>query len=82
MRSDSKISKMSTEKPFYDQLQLQLTEVELLKSMYPGTGEVTIDGESLIENIQQYTEGKREALPKQLAYTVRLPVGKNQVSYQ
>ena len=71
-----------TEKPFYDQLQLQLTEVELLKSMYPGTGEVTIDGELLLENIQRYTEGKREALPKQLAYIVRVQVEKKQVSYK
>ena len=69
-----------TEKPFCDQLQLQLTEVELLKSMYPETGDVTID-ESLMENVQRYVEGKREALPKQLAYTVRLPVEKKQVSY-
>ena len=67
-----------TEKPFYEQLQLQLTEVELLKSMYPGAGEVTIDG---VENVQRYVEGKREVLPKQLAYTVRLHMEEKQVSF-
>lgn len=43
-------------------LQLQLLEMEMLFSMFPNQGEVTIDVNALT-NIKRYLDGIREALP-------------------
>lgn len=66
-------------KPHREELELQLSEIEMLKSMYPGPGEITMDGDTLVENVQRYVDGPREVLPKQLAYTIKLNIETQQV---
>lgn len=58
---------------------LQLSEVEMLRSMYPHEGEFSIRN-SLVEIMRRFTDGKREVLPNQLEFSLRLQLNQREVS--
>jgi len=68
--------------PFVEQLQMQLSETELLQSMFAKPGEFHIDDPSAILDIEDYVAGKSPALPRQLDYilNIELEKGKFEVS--
>ncbi len=64
---------------FQSELDLQLSEIEMLQSMFPGENEMRFDHSSSIVDVQQYVDGKRQALPKQLTYTLNMSMESGQV---
>ncbi len=67
---------------FHSELELQLSEVEMLQSMFPAEDEMCLDHPTSVVDIQRYIDGKREALPKQLASSLRVNMENEQVKYR
>lgn len=63
-----------------EQLKLQLSELEMLRSMYPTQEEFAVR-EVLLLNTQRYLDGKREAFPNQLEYTITIRLESGQVRF-
>lgn len=57
---------------YVEYLGLQLVEVDMLSSMYPSSNEFQITDPSILADISDYIEGKRETLPPQLDYRLTL----------
>ncbi|XP_043921884.1 RWD domain-containing protein 2A isoform X2 [Protopterus annectens] len=55
-----------------ENLELQLSEMELLFSMFPNKGEIDLEDASALLYVQRYLEGVREALPPQVSFSVNL----------
>lgn len=51
---------------------LQLMEVDMLNSMYPSSNEFQITDPSVLADVSEYIDGKRETLPPQLDYRLTL----------
>ena len=57
-----------------ENLELQLSEVEMLRSMYPEEDELKLDDEALI-NIQEFCSGKTEEKPNGLNFSLSIFTG-------
>ncbi|XP_078674498.1 RWD domain-containing protein 2B-like [Branchiostoma floridae x Branchiostoma belcheri] len=56
-------------------LELQLSEIELLGSMFPGQGELVLDHPATLADVRQYVDGQTDAPPAaRLEFTVNLKV--------
>ncbi|XP_049865666.1 RWD domain-containing protein 2B [Pectinophora gossypiella] len=55
-----------------DCLSQQLSEFELLKSMYPNNGEIVLTDNNVLDDIQNYLECKSEYTPNNLDFTINL----------
>ncbi|XP_072040681.1 RWD domain-containing protein 2A-like [Amphiura filiformis] len=55
-------------------LQLQLSEVEMLQSMFPSENEFCVDDPSVISDAQSYTDGDTTELPHQISFTLKIHV--------
>ncbi|XP_035696967.1 RWD domain-containing protein 2A-like [Branchiostoma floridae] len=54
-------------------LELQLSEIELLTSMFPGQGELVLDDPASLADVRQYVDGQTDAPPAaRLEFTVNL----------
>ena len=53
-------------------LELQLSEMEMLQSMFGGDGELTLDDPDMIQVAALCVAGLRTAPPRPIAFTVRL----------
>ena len=59
-------------------LELQLLEVEMLRSMFPKKGEINLD-EDAVPGVQRYLRNADGALPPQLEYSIAIDVGEAKV---
>ena len=59
-----------------ENLDLQLSEVEMLRSMYPNEEELHIDEEALAD-VQEYVSSKIQSKPSRLNFTLRLDVDRS-----
>lgn len=59
-------------------LELQLLEVEMLLSMFPKSGEFSLDADA-VPSIQRYLKNADGALPPQLEYRIAVDVGEAKV---
>ncbi|KAL4230146.1 RWD domain-containing protein 2B [Mactra antiquata] len=59
-----------------EMLQLQLSEVEMLQSMFPGDNELKLDDVTALEDIQRFVDGKfkYEYLHSRLGFTITIAV--------
>ncbi len=57
-----------------EMLNLQVSEIEMLQSMYPNPGELVLDDPLALADIQEFTEGKLpyETLLCRLGFTLKL----------
>ncbi|NWX25629.1 RWD2A protein, partial [Notiomystis cincta] len=67
--------------PVKECLELQLLEVEMLLSMFPKKGELSLD-EDAVPSIQRYLRSTEGALPPQLEYRIALAVGEEKVKVE
>ncbi|KAM9240859.1 RWD domain-containing protein 2A isoform 1-T1 [Leptosomus discolor] len=59
-------------------LELQLVEVEMLLSMFPGKGEINLD-EDAVPSVQRYLRNTDGVLPPQLEFSIAIDVGEAKV---
>ena len=61
-----------------EMLQLQMSEVEMLCSMFPSPGEFAIDDPLAVGEIQQFVEGNiaYDLLQSRIGFVLKLDVGK------
>ncbi|KAG8221846.1 hypothetical protein J437_LFUL003222 [Ladona fulva] len=59
-----------------EMLRLQLSELEMLQSMFPNPGEFCVDDYSIIADINEFVEGKYPDIPHCLDYTINLQLDK------
>lgn len=59
-------------------LELQLLEVEMLLSMFPKKGEISLDEEA-VPGVQRYLRNADGALPPRLEYSIAIDVGEAKV---
>ncbi|XP_034264784.1 RWD domain-containing protein 2A isoform X1 [Pantherophis guttatus] len=57
-----------------DSLELQVAELEMLLSMFPNKGEITLQDENVFQNIQRYLNNTTENLPPKIEYSVAVPI--------
>uniref|UniRef100_A0A0B8RTS3 RWD domain-containing protein 2A-like n=1 Tax=Philothamnus irregularis TaxID=1899461 RepID=A0A0B8RTS3_9SAUR len=57
-----------------DSLELQVAELEMLLSMFPNKGEITLQDENVFQNIQRYLNNTAENLPPKIEYSVAVPI--------
>ena len=64
-----------------EMLQLQLSEVELLSSMYPNDGELVLDDPMAVPEIQDYVDGKipYDNVQSRIGFTVKIQDGSEKV---
>ncbi|XP_050750328.1 RWD domain-containing protein 2A [Gymnogyps californianus] len=62
-------------------LELQLLEVEMLRSMFPKKGEINLD-EDAVPGVQRYLRNADGALPPQLEYSIAIDVGEAKVKVE
>ncbi|KAL0273348.1 UNVERIFIED_CONTAM: hypothetical protein PYX00_006038 [Menopon gallinae] len=55
-------------------LKLQLSEFEMLESMYPNSGELCLDDPFLPEHFRNYVSGRTSLIPSRLDFTLNLDV--------
>ena len=60
-----------------EMLSLQLTEIEMLASMFPNPGEFQLDDPSAVATIQAFVDGElqREDLHSRIGFTVKVDTG-------
>ncbi|XP_028653688.1 RWD domain-containing protein 2A-like [Erpetoichthys calabaricus] len=64
-----------TSAPLQETLELQLSEVEMLLSMFPGDGELTLEDANAVNRVKRYLEGGCEvATPSRIEFAVMLSV--------
>ena len=51
-------------------LQLQLSEIEMLQSMYPN--ELSVDDPSVLSDVQKYIDGDTSEVPHQISVTLKI----------
>ncbi|CAL4125277.1 unnamed protein product, partial [Meganyctiphanes norvegica] len=56
-------------------IELQLSEIDMLQSMFPGPGEIIVDSPLAIPELKDFVEGKLKELPARLEYSINLDVG-------
>ncbi|XP_071452663.1 RWD domain-containing protein 2A [Hetaerina americana] len=59
-----------------EMLRLQLSEYEMIQSMFPNAGELCIDDYSIIADINEFLDGRCTAFPQCLDYTLNLQLEK------
>lgn len=59
-----------------EMLSLQLTEFEMLTSMFPNDGELVLDDPASIIEIQDFTNGTSDNVPSRLDFVVNLKFDK------
>ncbi len=59
----------------------QLTEIELLQSMFPGESELVFDDCLMLTNVRRWVDGLRQADPKQISFTVTFSVTEVKVKF-
>ncbi|XP_015905541.1 RWD domain-containing protein 2A [Parasteatoda tepidariorum] len=64
----------STDSSLVDQLTLQLSEIEMLSSMYPDNSEFYITLPSIIADMNRYVEGKTQYTPNELDFVLNLDI--------
>uniref|UniRef100_A0A8D0DVW0 RWD domain containing 2A n=1 Tax=Salvator merianae TaxID=96440 RepID=A0A8D0DVW0_SALMN len=57
-----------------ERLELQMAELEMLFSMFPNKGEITLQDESTFFHVQKYLNNSSENLPHKIEYSVAVPV--------
>lgn len=57
-----------------DSLELQVAELEMLLSMFPNKGEITLQDENAFQNIQRYLNNTAENLPPKIEYSVAVSI--------
>ncbi|NXD81327.1 RWD2A protein, partial [Halcyon senegalensis] len=62
-------------------LELQLLEVEMLRTMYPKKGEMSLD-EDAVPSVQRYLKNTSGALPPQLEFSIAVDVGEAKVKVE
>ncbi|XP_067125208.1 RWD domain-containing protein 2A [Centruroides vittatus] len=62
-----------------DLLALQLTEVDMLISMYPSRDEFKLDDLSVIDEIKSFIDGKTDTLPPRMDFTLHLNIGEEKL---
>ena len=62
-------------------LELQLSEVEMLASMFPSPGEFTLDSQFAVADIQAFLDGKvqYQYLRSRIGFTIRIAADGNKV---
>lgn len=55
-----------------EMLRIQLTELEMLQSMFSNPGEFCVDDYSVIADINEFVDGKCSVIPPRLDFTVNL----------
>lgn len=61
-------------------IELQLSEVDMLQSMFPGPRELILDDPSVISDLRDFVEGRTLLLPPRLDFILNLDVEKGQLS--
>lgn len=59
-----------------EMLRIQLSELEMIQSMFSNPGEFCIDDPSVIADINDFLDGKTNAFPPRLDFTINLVIGK------
>lgn len=62
------------------QIELQLSEVDMLQSMFPDPRELVIDDPSILCDLRDFAEGRTHMLPPHLDCVINLDVEKGQLS--
>ncbi|KAL8186147.1 UNVERIFIED_CONTAM: RWD domain-containing protein 2A [Gekko kuhli] len=57
-----------------ENIELQMSELEMLFSMFPNKGEITLQDDNTILNVQQYLNNASEALPHKIEYMVAVTI--------
>ncbi|XP_032071082.1 RWD domain-containing protein 2A [Thamnophis elegans] len=57
-----------------DSLELQVAELEMLLSMFPNKGEITLQDENVFKNIQRHLNDTTENPPPKIEYSVAVPI--------
>lgn len=57
-----------------EMLRIQLSEMEMLQSMFSNPGEFCVDDPSTIADIHEFLDGKTTILPPRLDYTINLSI--------
>ncbi|XP_042527074.1 RWD domain-containing protein 2A [Dipodomys spectabilis] len=63
-----------------DSLQLQLVEMEMLLSMFPGPGEVRLEDVNALTAVRRFLGGAREALPPRIEFEITLQMEEPKVT--
>ncbi|NWI99320.1 RWD2A protein, partial [Crypturellus undulatus] len=63
-------------------LELQLLELEMLFSMFPKEGEITVRDEDAVPRVRHYLRSSEAALPPQLEYSVAVDVGESKAKVE
>lgn len=61
-------------------IELQLSEIDMLQSMFSGPGELTVDSPLAIPELRDFVDGKLKELPSRLEYTINLDIGKHRLA--
>ncbi|XP_063889887.1 RWD domain-containing protein 2A-like [Scylla paramamosain] len=61
-------------------VELQLSEVDMLQSMFPGPRELVVDDPSVLCDLRDFAEGRTTLLPPHLELVINLDVEKGQLS--
>ncbi|XP_015276388.1 PREDICTED: RWD domain-containing protein 2A [Gekko japonicus] len=57
-----------------ENIELQMSELEMLFSMFPNKGEITLQDDNTFLNVQQYLNNASEALPHKIEYMVSVAI--------
>ena len=71
------VQKMADATSVAENLELQLSELEMLQAMFPADGELILDDVALVDDIRQWIDkntGSTEQLPSALSYNLKLSV--------
>lgn len=62
-----------------EQLKIQLTEFEMLQSMFSNPGELSVDDYSVLADFNDYVEGKTATIPSHLDFVINLQISSNKL---
>uniref|UniRef100_A0A1B6CTB9 RWD domain-containing protein n=1 Tax=Clastoptera arizonana TaxID=38151 RepID=A0A1B6CTB9_9HEMI len=71
---ESQITQFVDKSEILEMLKIQVSEFDMLQSMFPNPGEFEVNDYSIIADINEYIEGKISKLPSQLNFTIYLSI--------
>jgi len=65
---------MAADMDVHQMLELQLSEIEMIRSMFPNPGEVILDDEAAVDEIRTFLDGKidYDSLSLRLGFTLKV----------